>query len=184
MTAQGFFPPDGLLPPSGLSGDWTGKSWEEHPGGPPRDCPSTRGDGDNRAGFDRRKRAGRGVVGTVPSPAGSLSSQPFPPFPAGIWSASSPNSWCYLSLPVSFPHHHTAASVWGQNNNQGAADARGERPGLPAAVQDPPLPASPLAVQTKSPKPVMLTPPQHTLTHQGFLGLRCLGRFTGPSAKV
>lgn len=109
-------------------------------GGPSWDRPSPGGEGDNRAGFDRRKRAGGGTVGTVPFPAGSLSSQPFPPFPAGIWSASNPNGWCYLSLPVSFPHRHTAASVWGQNNNQGAADTRGERPGLPAAVQDPPPP--------------------------------------------
>lgn len=63
-------------------------------------------------------------MGPAPSPAGSLSSLPSPPTPAGIWSASNPSSWCYLSLPVSIAHHHAAASAWALNNNQGAEDTR------------------------------------------------------------
>ena len=39
-----------------------------------------------------------------------------------------PSSRCHLSLSVSFPYCHTAASVWAQNNNQGAADAIGQGP--------------------------------------------------------
>lgn len=64
---------------------------------------------------DRRKRAhGHEGWAWPPSPAGSLSTWPFPPSPAAIWSASSPSSRCYLSLPVSFPTtFHAAASCLG-----------------------------------------------------------------------
>ena len=120
------FPPH-LVPPASLRPPWglAGGAGRKAQGGHRRAVQDIRVTETAELADRRRRARGHGGGGLCPSPAGSLSTWPFPPSPAGAWPASSPSSRCYLSLPVSFPLHHAAASAWALNNNeQGAADSR------------------------------------------------------------
>lgn len=71
---------------------------------------------------------GWGGTVALPPPCGLSLLLALSSLPCCIWSA------CYLSL-ASAPPTTTAASVWVQNNNQGATDTGRKRPRGTAAVQ-------------------------------------------------